>query len=282
MTKSRIALLTLLIIVSASFGALAANSIQKVTAYIRADFQVFLDGEKADVGPVLIYNDRSYLPLKQVGELIDAEVIWRNENKGIYINKRYPGQPELPADDDVIHDQITLSTVSTNVFTYLGGDYSVVTYRDLGKLYYREKDLNLMGIDTSGMVKAFDTFTEQLYIEESELEGAWKEQPRINYFSDRVIFRENDKEKADVIWHFIENIPLMNALARGEELRPPEFYYPAHVYTIDVLPNDEYNILTMEEGEICWYLVKLSKSSIGTWYQSQYTKKAQQLYRFGF
>lgn len=279
--KMRIGLLVLFFIISASIGAIASSKIQRVDAFLRPDFQVFKDGKKVDVDTVLIYEDRSYLKLIEIGKLLDVDVVWNNDNKGIYINSRYEGQPEIPI-DDVVYDDFTIEHVSAYSLTYLGRDYPVVSTRIMGKLYYRAIDVNVMGVNTAGMVKLRDTFTGHLFVEESEVQPFWKEAPRINYYNQDVAFFETDKDKADVIYNFIENIPMMNALARGEELRDPRYYFPATVYAIDVLPDDEYNILTMEDGELAWYLVKLRKSSVDTWFYSEYTRKSIQPYLYRY
>lgn len=270
-------------VMSATIGVFAADTIKKVEAYLRSDFQVFLNGDKVDVGPVLIYENRSYLPLRTVGELVDAEVVWNEENKGIYINQRYHGQPvPIGSDKEEDYEKIELNAVSVLHFTYLGKDRSVVVNREgYGKVYYRVWDLNLMGIDTEGLVKTRDPFTGHLFVEEKELSQVW--QPPTNYRYKDVEIPEKNEEKAEVIKSFIKSIPYKNAQARDEDPLPYiEYYYPVTVYAIDALPDDEYNILTLEDGQLCWYTVKLKLSREDRWYQSGYQKSTKELnyYRY--
>lgn len=260
-------------IVSASIGAFGASKIERVDAFLRPDFQVFLNGEKVDAGTVLLYESRSYLPLRRVAELVDAEIIWRDENKGIYINQRYHGQPvPVGKDDERDYARMELNAVSVLHITHLGAERSIVVNRDQqGKQYYRVWDLNLSGINTDGLVKSIDPFTEHLFVEEEELSKVWE--PPVSYVYKDVVVAEEHERKAEIIEGFIESIPYMNARARGEEPLPHlGYYYPVTVYAIDVLPDDEYQILTMEEGEYCWYTVKLRENREGIWYQSGVNK----------
>lgn len=62
--------------VFATAGTAAANTIiEKVTASIRTDYSVELDGKKLDLekSPIA-YKGSSYLPLKELGEIFEKEV----------------------------------------------------------------------------------------------------------------------------------------------------------------------------------------------------------------
>lgn len=62
--------------VFATAGTAAANTIiEKVTASIRTDYSVELDGEKLNLekSPIA-YKGSSYLPLKELGEIFEKEV----------------------------------------------------------------------------------------------------------------------------------------------------------------------------------------------------------------
>ncbi|WP_168120731.1 stalk domain-containing protein [Paenibacillus sp. HB172176] len=55
----------------------AAPALEKVSAYINNTVTLKLNGEKVETSqPILTYNDRTYVYLKDVGELVGAEVGW--------------------------------------------------------------------------------------------------------------------------------------------------------------------------------------------------------------
>src|SRR5690554_2179613 len=278
--RTRVLFLTLFFLVSASIGVFAADHIKKVEAYIREDFQIFLNGKKVDVGEILVYENKSYLPLTEVGQLVDSEIKWKESNKGIYINQRYQGQPTQPVADNLTYDNIELYQPEIFNVSYLGDEYNVFantvynyeTYEST--LYYREKDLNLMGINTKGLRKALDSFTDQIYISKDEVAGLWIETPKFTRSYEFKFMGEKDEDRMKKVNSFIESIPITEASLRGEDIS--HGYFPTvNVFLIDTLPNNEYNILTYHNGIYSWYWVKLKQNMYDHWYIVENTSKSQ-------
>lgn len=67
-------------VVCATAGTAAASTaIQKITASVRSDFNVELDGVKVDLkNDPLAYNGSSYLPVKEISELLGKEVNFKD------------------------------------------------------------------------------------------------------------------------------------------------------------------------------------------------------------
>ncbi|WP_168124050.1 stalk domain-containing protein [Paenibacillus sp. HB172176] len=64
----------------------AAPALEKVSAYINNTVTLKLNGEKVETSqPILTYNDRTYVYLKDVGELVGAEVSWNNAERSVEI-----------------------------------------------------------------------------------------------------------------------------------------------------------------------------------------------------
>jgi hypothetical protein len=282
--KSRILFLSLFFMFSASIGVLAANGMEKIEAYLRSDFQVFVDGKKVDVGPVLIYKDRSYLPLARIGPMVGAEVNWKAENKGIYINQRYAGQPQQELDDDLVYDEINLYQPAAYTVSYLGGEYRLLANTTYDyRMYYREKDLNRMGVNTKGLRKAEEKFTKELYIDTEEVAPLWKEQPLLTPAYEFAVSGERDEARIKVVKEFVESIPLTEAIMDPDSTYEnpydhPYNYYTPVVYAVDALPDYEYNILVSFDGRYNWYKLKLKQYDSEKWYQSGYNKISQEMY----
>lgn len=278
MKKTRILFLSLFFLISASIGVFAADSIKKVDAFIRSDFQVFLDGKKTDITPILIYQNRSYLPLRQAAELLGVDVVWNAKNKGIYINQRYSGQPVKAEDAGKRYDLMNFYQPMMYKAVYLGGEHQLLTNEAYDrKMYYREKDLNYMGIDTRGLLKVREPLTDQLYVDSQEVSALWKETPTLMASYEFTIMNEHDEDRTQYIKDFIEYLPMREAVLRGEEVQPKYYYNPPLVYMIDALPDNEYNILTFQydDSSFAWYTIQLKKSQNGMWYESGYSKKSR-------
>ena len=67
-------------------GASASN-IEPLSAYV-AQFRIFVDGEERDFeNPIVTINDRTYIPLREISEVLGMNVEWDGENREIIINK---------------------------------------------------------------------------------------------------------------------------------------------------------------------------------------------------
>ncbi|MFF2156056.1 stalk domain-containing protein [Paenibacillus chitinolyticus] len=69
-----------------SATAFADDVINQVTAYLRPDFPVKVDGKDANLkNPVLIYDGSSYLPVKETARLVGKEAVWNDKTSTIDI-----------------------------------------------------------------------------------------------------------------------------------------------------------------------------------------------------
>jgi len=161
-------------------GVYAQDILQKVEAYLRPDFKVVLDGKEIALeSPTLVYDDKSYLPLKELGNMLGANIIWRGDSKTIFINSRV--NPEQPAEDkNTTYEEFMLRSPSSQFVTYLGVDYPLLTvYAEGGNsgTFYRLTDLRRMGIDTEGLKKSREKLTGELYVSDSEAKKRWTRPP---------------------------------------------------------------------------------------------------------
>jgi hypothetical protein len=64
----------------------SASNAESLSAYV-AQFSVVVNGEERDFeNPIVTINDRTYIPLREVGELFGMDVEWDGENQKIIIN----------------------------------------------------------------------------------------------------------------------------------------------------------------------------------------------------
>ncbi|MCL2456328.1 MAG: WG repeat-containing protein [Defluviitaleaceae bacterium] len=64
----------------------SASSSEPLTAYV-AQFGVFVNGEeKVFENPIVTIDNRTYIPLREIGEILGIDVEWDGENRRIIIN----------------------------------------------------------------------------------------------------------------------------------------------------------------------------------------------------
>lgn len=264
MRTGRIFLITVLMMGSFVVGAIAAANIEKVEAFLRRDFTVYVDGSRVDVGPVLIYNNTSYLPLKRVGELIGADVIWNGENKGIYVNPRFAGQPENPNVSEDGLETIRLAQPYAYLGEYRGATYPLLTNRTFeGVMYYRDMDIQRMGIQTAGLTKAKEQLTGELYVLESEVAAIGGGQIRQTFSYEPIVVGEQDAGKQKAIKDFIDYLPEQIQFLNRDN---PEFiYYYPQILIVDAKGDDVYHMLSQERGTFVRYELTLSQNRDGNW-----------------
>lgn len=192
-------------------GVYAEDVLKKVDAYLRPDFNIVLDGKQVKLeGAPLIYDGSSYLPLKELGNLLGANVLWKGETKTIYINSRI-NQEQAAPDPDTASEEIKMTNPYSAIFTYLGSDYPVLlTYGgDQNRnVYWRLSDVRKMGIDTNGLPLARERYTQQLYVSEQEIKKKWRQTPKRSYNNQRenyIIAGEVNAKRLETIRYHIKS-----------------------------------------------------------------------------
>ncbi|KRE90495.1 hypothetical protein ASG89_09420 [Paenibacillus sp. Soil766] len=188
-------------------GVYAEDVLQRVDAYIRNDFKVVVNGQAVKLAnPPLIYNNTSYLPVKELGGYLGAVVNWQDSTKTIFVNPRVnPNQPTEGTASNYL--EITLQFPYAQYMDYRGATYPMLI-NNTDQVYYRLIDVERMGIRTDGLRKAKEKFTEQLYVSETELKNVWgNEPPKISYtnFEPIVVTEENDPLKLKKLKEYAED-----------------------------------------------------------------------------
>ncbi|WP_284638854.1 stalk domain-containing protein [Paenibacillus silviterrae] len=189
--RHRVLLMGALLSGAFTAGAYAQDVLQSVQAYLRPDFNVVINGTPVKLErSTLVYEDTSYLPLKEISKLLGANVIWRGDTNTIYINSLLNSE-QKPNPNEEIYGEIKLYNPTSVTYRYLGAEYPVMLTNDdptggnySYDLYYRLSDVRRMGIDTSGLKKVRDRITYELFVSEKELAKTWKEQPTQVYSSE--------------------------------------------------------------------------------------------------
>jgi hypothetical protein len=271
MNAKRIIILVLLICVSFSAGVFANSGIEKVEAYLRGDFQVYLDGDKVDVGKVLVYEGSSYLPLVKIGNLIGADVVWHAANKGIYVNSRFMGQPESNVDVNQQYTSIKMLQPAGYNVKYLGMDHPVLAVMTADyKMYYRDKDIKRMGINTDGLSKAKEEALEELFLEESEIVKAAAKKPEFYQAYEKLIIGQINTDQMKSLQNFIDGLPEYYKATINKDPNNYQYYTVPYIYVIEALPDGEFVMIGTEGSDIREYRVKLKKNHMDQWYSSEH------------
>ncbi|ULL17470.1 copper amine oxidase N-terminal domain-containing protein [Paenibacillus sp. H1-7] len=255
-------------------GVFAEDILQKVEAYLRPDFNIVLDGKPVALeNPPLIYNDKSYLPLKELANMLGANIIWKGDNKTIYINSRI--NPEQPAEDkEAIYEEFTLRSPQSQMVTYLGVEYPLLTvYAEGGTsgVFYRLSDLRRMGVDTEGLKKSREKLTGVLYVSDSEAKKRWTKAPapsRTNR-DGYVIADEPNSDKIEQLKDYVK---------RTASYKIKDFNYNTKPIMIEKIPGmegeDRYSYL--------FYQSLYGRGNGGSITQSHYFMGTIRLERTGF
>ncbi|WP_248926514.1 copper amine oxidase N-terminal domain-containing protein [Paenibacillus hamazuiensis] len=169
----RIAALSSLLATTFTAGVYAEDILRKVDAYLRPDYNIVLDGKPVKLEhDTLIYDGSSYLPIKELGNLLGASILFKGETKTIYINSRmYEEQPITNPD----YEEIVMSSPNAGWYNYLGAEYPALTiYNEkassgTNNKYWRLKDVKRMGMDLTGLPIVKEKYTQDLYVSEQEL-----------------------------------------------------------------------------------------------------------------
>lgn len=264
MKWKRTVLISFLLLASFSAGAFAATQIEKVEAFIRHDYRIVFNGVPADVGPVLVHDGSSYLPLANMAKLLNIDIGF--DNKTIYLNERFPGQPEPVEEREVEYDTVTLSYTKGYRAKYLGKEESVfaIIGKSDGKTYYRDIDIRRLGINTSALRKAKDTITKDIFIHEDELKLA-NGKPEFSQLFERLVIGESDQEKLKSVQNFIDGLP-----ERFKDPDNPDAYNPIpRIIMIEKTGDRTYRVLVEVRNQYVRYTLTLDQNLLGQWYHKE-------------
>lgn len=244
-------------------GTYAAGPIQKIEAFLREDYKIKVDGELQQLTlPPIIYQDRTYLPVYEIGKFLNADVVWEADTKTIYVNPRISElQPGVSEDGpEQTYEEIELVYAMGLIASYLGRDYPVLSIMTMeGENYYRARDLERMGIDLRPLEKVQEVLTGELYIHESEAKQAWKQTPEWNYPypQSTIITGETDPLKIEALLAY-EPLELITY----ENEQPQWYPKKGQVIVIDKLSESEnaYRMLFDASGELWQYELTLKSN----------------------
>lgn len=248
-------------------GVWASGGIEKVEAFLRPDFRILLDGKPVELTdkPVLLYNDTSYLPLRKISEMLNADVVWEGKTQSIYINTRFDGQPVDPAPDQGPYAEITVLQPFPYQTEYLGKTYTLVSAIDGPRMYYRVDDLAVMGVDTGGVMKSRDKYTGSLYVSQEEVNKLWKERPAFQMPLAPLVAGTRDPDLVKALTEIAEKgLPMLGQI--GIE----KFPKVTRVYLVDAVagqPGWFAAYGTGERGELILYMIKMKQDEKGNWLQ---------------
>jgi hypothetical protein len=262
MNKKKIKRVTLLALTMGTCfaaGVCAQDGLQQVEAFLRPDFNVVVDGKPVLLEhPPLIYNDSSYLPLKELASYLNANVNWKGDTKTIYVNSRlYPDQ--ATTNGDLTYEEFTMTNPYAYYVEYLGGTYPLLT--DYGmKNYYRLSDVQKMGIDTSGLKKVKEKYTKWLFVSEDELKTKWKQKPAMSYTQMNdygIVTQETDPVKLKTLQDYVKSWSSYSIDNQYHFITP---------VIMDVLPEkNKYRYLAIENRHFYFMYLQLNELTEGNY-----------------
>ncbi len=111
----------------------AQDALTSITAWLRNDYRIEYNGEEQTLPEgydILVYQDRTYLPLRYVGELVGAEIEWNPETHTASIRREESADtPETPDISDTI-DTTGYGTLPQSIETL---DYRITATVLMGK-----------------------------------------------------------------------------------------------------------------------------------------------------
>ncbi|MEB3102950.1 hypothetical protein [Ferviditalea candida] len=258
----------LIAVFSFAAGVYASGESEKVTAFLRNDYHVKVDGREAAAAKVLVYNNESYLPVRTIGELLGNEILWGSETKSILIGSRpaptgrvpasctdsqqgtnagsgsvqtgpITGNPNYPA-------EIKFSSVIEYLVQLNGIKHEILANSYNGVLYFRYADLVSLGIDLNGVSVTTEQYTKDYYVPSDELRDRLKNPEKFEPMSEPII-RETDQEKIDAL-----KVMTSTTGIKVHDIRPIE-------------GTNEYECLWEENSHFYAYRVKLIQKTDGTW-----------------
>ena len=111
----------------------AQDALTSIAAWIRNDYRIEYNGEEQTLPEgydILVYQDRTYLPLRYIGEMVGAEVEWDSETHTASIRREESADnPETPDISDTI-DTTGYGTLPQSIETL---DYRITATVLMGK-----------------------------------------------------------------------------------------------------------------------------------------------------
>ena len=84
------------LLLSLGMQTYAQDALTSITAWIRNDYRIEYNGEEQTLpegSDILVYQNRTYLPLRYVGELLGADIQWDKETNTASIRQEKPSDP---------------------------------------------------------------------------------------------------------------------------------------------------------------------------------------------
>ena len=148
-----------------TLGAAAATGAQQISAMLRPDITVKLNGENQDmydkngtrVYPIE-YNGSTYLPIRAIGTLLEQEVVWDTTTQTVFLSTKVETKPE-----ELTYAALSgRATLAENRYTTLNSDVldtpKAGTYAENLTIYHR---LNNRCVELQAMIKTLQVDTSE-------------------------------------------------------------------------------------------------------------------------
>jgi len=262
------ALIGALMLICFAAGSYAANGIQEVKAFLRDDLTIIIDGRPIILeNSVLIHENYSYLPLRELGLMLNVDVDWNDADRTVIITSPPVVEASAPAPSGNNSDNTTGNTSGsgnlvqypseiqfTNVINYRitldNKDYYLLANEQEGVMYFRKSDVDKMNLDLSGLRTVKEKHTSELYYPAGEL-SLRLQNPGKFEVSNEVIIRETNAEKVKALKLYTPN----------------NSSYVQAFYIRALSGNNEYEILFRGADKRFYvYIIKLAAHTNGTFY----------------
>lgn len=268
----KLVLLGVLMLICFAAGSYATDGIKEVKAFLREDFKIILDGRTIILeNSVLIHDNYSYLPLREIGLLLNVNVEWSDKDRSVILTSPTVVETPIPTPDGSASGNTSGSNTSgdaqypaeiqfANVINYKitldSKVYYVLANEQNSTIYFRKSDVDMMNLDLSGLKTVKEKYTSELYYPANELSLQLKNPGKFEVSTDVIIHETN-----------------------AEKLKALKAYLPSsssfeQAYYIRALPEDnKYEILFLSADKRFYvYIMKLVANFNGTYYTGTYTK----------
>ncbi len=121
------------LLLSLGIQTYAQDALTAVTAWLRNDYRIEYNGEEQTLPEgydILVYQDRTYLPLRYIGAIVGAEIEWDSETHTAFIRREESADnPETPDISDTI-DTTGYGTLPQSIETL---EYRITATSLMGK-----------------------------------------------------------------------------------------------------------------------------------------------------